>query len=238
MGSKRVLSSATLMANMPAFEKAAAFAVQHPEFSYGAHLCLTDERPVSNPADIPILVAPTGRLWPTREFIKRASSGRIRPGDICREMLAQLLLIRWAGIEMTHVDTHGHVHKFPVVLLALRNALRTSGICIVRRMQNLYYHAPSLSKRCYNNLVNLLVRRLGKTTDHFLMVAGVLRQEDDSWWPHCIERLPEGVTEIGIHPGTDEQWRRLDTLSVIEGGRRFLERHEIELISFKELARA
>ena len=233
-----VLSSATLMANMPAFEKAAAFAVQHPEFSYGAHLCLTDERPVSNPADIPILVAPTGRLWPTREFIKRASSGRIRPGDICREMLAQLLLIRWAGIEMTHVDTHGHVHKFPIVLLALRNALRTSGICIVRRMQNLYYHAPSLSKRCYNNLVNLLVRRLGKTTDHFLMVAGVLRQEDDSWWSHCIERLPEGVTEIGIHPGTDEQWRRLDTLSVIEGGRRFLERHEIELISFKELARA
>ena len=50
-----------MMPNMPAFERAAVFAREHPEFSYGLHLCLTDERPVSDPAAIPTLVAPDGQ---------------------------------------------------------------------------------------------------------------------------------------------------------------------------------
>jgi len=230
-----VLSSATLMANMPAFEKAVAFALKHPEFSYGAHICLTDERPLSSAHDIPTLIGPGGLLWPTREFIKRASTGRIWPRDIYREVLAQVSLINRSGLHLTHVDTHGHVHKFPAVLLALRRAMKTYGIRAVRRMQNLYYRAPRLSKRCYNNLTNLVVRRLGRTTDYFLMVAGVLGPQDSQWWPECVERLPEGITEIGIHPGIDEQWRRLDTLPVIEHGLACLKNAGIELMNFTTL---
>jgi len=48
-----VLSSVTIMPNRPAFGEAAAFAREHPEFSYGLHPCLTDKRPVSDPAEIP-----------------------------------------------------------------------------------------------------------------------------------------------------------------------------------------
>lgn len=231
-----VLSSATLMANMPAFEKAVAFALKHPKFSYGAHICLTDERPLSSARDIPTLVGPEGLLWPTREFVKRTSTGRIWPRDIYREVLAQLSLIKRSGLHVTHIDTHGHVHKFPAVLVALRRAIKTFEICTVRRMQNLYYRAPRLSKRCYNDLTNLFVRRLGRTTDYFLMVAGVLCPQDSRWWPDCIERLPEGVTEIGIHPGIDEQWRRLDTLPVIEHGPACLQNSGVELMNFTTLA--
>ena len=66
-----------MMPNMPAFERAAAFARAHPEFSYGLHLCLTDERPVSDPTAIPTLVAADGCFWRTPEFFKRALTGRI-----------------------------------------------------------------------------------------------------------------------------------------------------------------
>ncbi len=67
------------------------------------------------------------------------------------------------------------------------------------------------------------------------MVAGTLGEGDTRWWEHCIERLPQGTTEIGIHPGWDEPWRRLDTMPVLERGRRGIEDAGIRLINFNEL---
>ncbi len=230
-----VLSSATMMPNMPAFARAAAFAREHPEFSYGLHLCLTDERPVSDPAAIPTLVASDGCFWKTAEFFKRALTGRIAGADIRREALAQLMRMKERGIAVRHIDAHGHVHKAALVPCALRRVLGESGIATVRRTQNLFYKRPRVSRRCFNLLANTFIRLLGRTTDYFLMVAGTLGDGDTRWWEWCIERLPEGVTEIGIHPGWDEPWRRLDTMPVLERGRRYLEASGVQLISYHEL---
>ena len=232
---KGVLSSATIMPNMPAAERAAAFARAHPQFSYGLHLCLTDERPVSDPATIPTLVAPDGRFWRTPEFFKRALTGRLAAQDIRRETLAQLAFLKEIGVTVHHIDAHGHTHKAAIVPYALRRVLRASGIATVRRTQNLFYQRPRVSRWCFNHLTNTLIRRLGRTTDYFLMVTGTLESGDTRWWERCIERLPEGVTEIGIHPGWDEPRRRLDTLPLIERGRRYLDELQIRLISFNEL---
>lgn len=230
-----ILSSATMMPNMPAFERAAAFAREHPEFSYGLHLCLTDERPVSDPATIPTLVGPDGRFWRTPEFFKRAMTGRIAKRDIRREGLAQLLRMTDRGIPVHHLDAHGHVHKAALVPYALHSVLREHGVATVRRTQNLFYKRPRVSRWCLNHLTNTPIRFLGKTTDYFLMVAGMLSAADNGWWEFCIERLPPGVTEIGIHPGWDEPWRRLDTMPVVRRGREYLEEEQIQLISFDEL---
>lgn len=230
-----VLSSATMMPNMPAFERAAAFARAHPQFSYGLHLCLTDERPVSDPAAIPTLVAPDGCFWRTAEFFKRALTGRIAGDDIRRETLAQLTRMKEKGLSVHHVDAHGHVHKAALVPYALRGVLGASGIATVRRTQNLFYKRPRLSRRCFNRLTNVFVRLLGKTTDYFLMVTGTLGTGDLGWWEHCIAHLPAGVTEIGIHPGWDEPWRRLDTMPLLARGRPYLEDSHVRLISFNEL---
>ncbi len=230
-----ILSSATMMPNMPAFERAAVFARAHPEFSYGLHLCLTDERPVSDPATISTLVAPDGCFWQTAEFFKRALTGRIVGADIRREALAQLTRIQERGIAVHHIDAHGHVHKAVIVPCALRHALGTFGIATVRRTQNLFYKRPRVSRRCFNRLANTFIRLLGRTTDYFLMVTGTVSEGDARWWECCIERLPEGVTEIGIHPGWDEPWRRLDTMPVLERGRRYLEDSGVRVISFNDL---
>jgi predicted glycoside hydrolase/deacetylase ChbG (UPF0249 family) len=230
-----ILSSATMMPNMPAFEPAAAFAREHPEFSYGLHLCLTDERPVSDPAAIPTLVAPGGSFRKTAEFFQRALTGRIAGADIRRETLAQLTRMKEQGIAVRHLDAHGHVHKAAIVPCALRRVLGEFGIATVRRTQNLFYKGPRVSRRCFNFVTNPFIRLLGRTTDYFLMVAGTLGDGDTRWWEWCIERLPEGVTEIGIHPGWDEPWRRLDTLPALERGRQYLEDAGVEMISFHEL---
>jgi len=232
---KGVLSSATIMPNMPAFERAAAFARVHPQFSYGLHLCLTDERPISAPAAIPTLVAPDGCFWRGPEFFKRALTGRVAAQDIRRETVAQLTRMKEMGVTVRHIDAHGHAHKAAIVPYALRRVLREFGIATVRRTQNLFYRRPRVSRWCFNHLTNMFIRRLGKTTDYFLMVTGTLSSGDTHWWERCLERLPQGVTEIGIHPGWDEPGRRLDTMPVLERGRRYLEDAQIRLINFNEL---
>lgn len=231
-----VLSSATLMPNMPAFERAAAFARAHPQFSYGLHLCLTDERPLSPPDRIPTLVAPNGCFWEGAEFFKRALTGRIAACDIRREARAQLTRMKDLGLAVRHLDAHGHAHKAAIVPWALRRALSLFGIATVRRTQNLYYKRPRLSRRCFNHAANAFIRRLGRTTDHFLMVTGTLDRDDTRWWPSCLERLPAGVTEIGIHPGWDEPQRQLDTRPVLDGGRKYLDDLGVQLTNFNELA--
>ncbi len=153
-----VLSSATMMPNMPAFEHAAVFAREHPEFSYGLHLCLTDERPVSDPAAIPTLVASDGCFWKTAEFFKRAMTRRIAAADVRRETLAQLTRMRERGIAVRHLDAHGHVHKAALVPCALRPVAGEFGIATVRRTQNLYYKRPRFSRRCFNFLANTSIR--------------------------------------------------------------------------------
>jgi hypothetical protein len=230
-----VLSSATMMPNMPAFARAADFAREHPQFSFGLHMCLTDERPVSEPAAIPTLIAPNGCFWRAADFFKRALTGRIAAGDIRREVLAQLARMKDMGIPVRHVDAHGHAHKAPIVPYALRSVLAQAGIATVRRTQNLFYKRPRLSRWCFNRLTNAFIRRLGRTTDHFLMVTGTLGNGDARWWEYCVERLPEGVTEIGIHPGWDEPHRQFDTLPVLEHGPQYLEDLRVRLISFHEL---
>lgn len=57
------LTSATIMAGMPATDEAIAWAKGHPEFSFGVHLYLVDETPMSEPKSIHSLVDPkTGKL--------------------------------------------------------------------------------------------------------------------------------------------------------------------------------
>lgn len=234
--SKGVISSATMMPNMPAFEQAVQFAVNHPEFSYGLHLCLSDECPVSKPSEIPSLVNSSGKLWLTRDLWKRAGTGRLSFRDIAIEVEAQILRMKETGVTPSHLDGHGHVHKIPQVLAVLPRILREQGIRAVRRTQNMFYkNRRTRLGYFYNRLSNVFLQRCGKTTDGFLMVAGALDDDDDKWWQESLATLRAGLTEIGLHPGWDETWRRLETLPVLQDATRSLRAAGIDLITYNHL---
>src|SRR5438105_581666 len=62
------LTSASVMARMPATAQALAYCRQHPEFSFGVHLTFVSdgvEAPLSRPAEIPALVTGRGIFRPT-----------------------------------------------------------------------------------------------------------------------------------------------------------------------------
>ena len=221
------LMSATIMAGMPATDKAVAYAKAHSQFSFGVHFYLVDEMPMCRPEEIPSMIDPiTGKLWQTRKFIVRNFLGLIKVEDLKREMRAQYLAIKNAGVPISHVDGHGHNHRLPQSIKALAELKDELGFTKVRRCQDLAVVGGQLGllSRVINGSMQKRLDKAGfKTTDHFLMNAG--HTSDPKWFTMALESLPNGVTEIGVHPGMDEEWRRIDTEYVftvcVEGYREY-----------------
>ena len=130
-----VLTSATLMANGPAFDDAVAVARAHPTLGVGCHIVLTDGVPLAPLEHIPGLLGPDGKtLRPSlTDFIQALLRGKIKPAEIELESLFQIHKLQAAGIKITHLDTHKHTHLFPVVarqLLPLRKAITSTPFAI------------------------------------------------------------------------------------------------------------
>lgn len=231
------LTSATIMAGMPATENAVAYAKAHPQFSFGVHFYLVDETPMCEPSTISSMIDPsTGRLWQTRKFILRNFAGLIKVEDLKREMRAQYLAIKNAGVPISHVDGHGHNHRLPQSIKALAELKEELGFNKVRRCQDMACEGTSLGllSRFINGPMQRRLDIAGfKMTDHFLMNAG--HTDDSLWFSKAIDSLPDGVTEIGVHPGTDEPWRRIDTEDCFENCRRLCDESGIDVVTFNEL---
>ena len=129
-----IVTSATLMANGRAFEGAVHLAKTVPRLSVGCHIVLIDGEPVLDAKSLPsITSAHSGRFRDgLKSFAARALAGRLDPGEIEAEAGAQIRKLQSAGVHVSHVDTHKHVHLFPAVLRPLLRAARACGVYAVR----------------------------------------------------------------------------------------------------------
>lgn len=207
---KGVLTSATIMANMPETTAAVAYAKAHPQFSFGVHLYFSDELPVAEGPST--MVDPkTGHLWLTQQFMIRSFLGLIRVEDVKREIRAQYNTLKSTGLKISHIDGHGHMHRWPISIRALAGLKTELGLKVARRCQDIYAVPSSWIGRKINGRQQPRLARHFKTPDHFLMAAGKVSDAQADWFNVALKTLPEGITEIGIHPGIDTLWRRLDT---------------------------
>jgi len=224
-----VLTSATLMACGPAFDHAVELAKQNPRLGVGCHLVLVGGRAIAPVEEIPSLASKDGRLPASLgSFVTRLSSGTIRPKEIDRELRAQILKIRAAGIEPTHLDTHKHTHSHPAVMAALGRVARELGIRRVRKpMENLQDSWNSsrgensgilkellaaAAARAVAPLFHSASRKYGlRSPDHFLGLAMTGRLGPIAL-RRMISSVQEGSTEIMSHPGvSDSELERIDT---------------------------
>lgn len=231
------LTSATIMAGMPATDKAVEYARAHPQFSFGVHFYLVDEIPMCKPADIQSMIDPgTGKLWQTRKFILRNFAGLIRVEDLKREMRTQYRAIKNAGVHISHIDGHGHNHRLPQSIKALAELKEELGFMKVRRCQDLAVVGGKLGflSRIINGPMQKRLEMAGfKIADHFLMNSG--HTTDPQWFTKALHILPDGVTEIGIHPGVDEEWRRIDTNDCLENCKNVCSECGIGMITFNDV---
>ncbi len=204
------LTSATIMPKMPATSAALAFARAHPEFSFGVHLTYVAdwvEAPVSPVTEVPALVRFDGRFRESNEMRRAAILGRLPVEQIVRETRAQLSLVRDFGVKISHVDSHGHLHKFKPFRLALEEVLPYFGIRRVRAVQNLWVGKPFKSPTFwFSPIWRLIISHRFATTKHlFVSASGLSETEADALVP--ILGGMQGSIELGVHPGANEAWR-------------------------------
>ncbi len=101
-----ILTSTTLMANMPGFDHAVELARENPDLGIGVHLVLTCGRPLRN--DIPSLVDEKGNFKHISFYEEEFS---IDLDELYREWKDQINKVIAAGINPTHLDSHHHVNS-------------------------------------------------------------------------------------------------------------------------------
>jgi predicted glycoside hydrolase/deacetylase ChbG (UPF0249 family) len=111
-----ILTSTTLMTNMPSAEEAIKIAQQLPTLGVGIHLNLTQGQPLSNEPLARMLTNTNGEFAYSANKLawKSLVSSKFRAA-IKAELAAQ---IQWAidrGVQPTHLDSHKHIHSFPTI---------------------------------------------------------------------------------------------------------------------------
>lgn len=127
------LSATSLLACAPAFAEAVDALGAAGVSEAGVHLCAVGgETPLSAPHAVSTL-APGGRFpgsWPI--VAARVASGRVRLAEVEREWEAQLAAVRDAGLRVTHLDSHQHLHLLPRLLPVVLSLARRFDVLFVR----------------------------------------------------------------------------------------------------------
>jgi predicted glycoside hydrolase/deacetylase ChbG (UPF0249 family) len=222
------ISSATLIANAPALRDAAPQLKRFPRCSFGAHLNLTQFEPLTGGQGAKLLVNQTGQLsrdietaFPTIGLLRAAYD----------ELCAQFELLVAAGISISHLDSHNHVHTRPHIFPVLKAVQKRYGIHKVRLAKNLYSVnqpcSPSLSwmKGAYNAALRRVYRT--HTTDaftEFLTYVEVCRESP----------IRYRSVELMVHPGASSSGA--DETALLQSDWLANLRPPVELINYRQLA--
>ncbi len=256
-----VVTSSTLMACGARFDQAVELARQAPRLSVGCHVVLVDGSPTLSADQVSSLTVATGSPPPFREslisFACLAAAGRLDQGQIEQEVVAQIQKLQAVGITVSHLDSHKHTHMFPVVLRGMLRAAKDCGVRAIRNpFEPLVFARVGGWKRQFQLRILQRYRagfreelsRAGMVTpDGCVGIAatGGLTLEA---FQALIEKLPEGTWEFVSHPGyvdlelgevrTRLRASREKELAILtsEAAKESLQRAQIELISYRDLA--
>jgi len=208
-----VLSAASLMVSGPAAADAIARAKRMPSLRVGLHLVLVEGRPVLPSSTVSHLVGGDGRFRSNLVTYGAAITGspRVRR-ELAAEITAQFAAFRDSGLPLDHCNAHQHFHLHPVVgrLLAAigrRFGLRAARVPLepTRLLRKVEPRTPRTP--------DLLTAPFALALRRHLRAAGLMAADrlfGLRWSGHMtrerlaglIRNLPNGLTEIYLHPAT------------------------------------
>jgi predicted glycoside hydrolase/deacetylase ChbG (UPF0249 family) len=200
-----VVTSASMIVNLPAFADALDSAALCPTLSLGLHLNLTVGRPLTR---APSLTRhDTGEFFTLPVLVARASLGLLDASDIARECLAQIDRMTDAGFPPTHLDSHRHVHAHPAIFAVVARAAASRGIFQVRiPCESLRVNAGNW-RATLKKTGLLICTGLSSGTaaaDRAVDFVGVSLQGGKSFATRLFALIPQlhpGTTELMTHPG-------------------------------------
>jgi chitin disaccharide deacetylase len=209
-----IVTSTSIMATGAAFEHAVDLARRRPGLAVGIHLVLTEHRPLIGARAAASLVG-SGGCFPAHvtQLLAKKLRGRISLAEARLELDAQLERVRDAGVAVSHIDGHQHVHVLPGIAALVAELAAKHGVAAVR------YPAERVRRYMLRNVKHL--RRLAeqaalrafcelsplkplRRSDEFVgfYFGGRL---DETNLATVLAGIPPGCTvELMCHPGDDD----------------------------------
>jgi hopanoid biosynthesis associated protein HpnK len=220
-----VLTSATIMANMPGLDEAVEMAKKTPRLGVGVHLNLTEGRPISSDRQVEALVGDGGEFkYSAYTLAAKYFFDRRLCKAIEIELAAQIEVVIGKGIKPTHLDSHKHFHCFGPIYKIVCSLAERFGIGAVRwpwepatvcygdwprvgfgdRMRVFLLRQMTLNcQKIDSRLASLRGRSGFIKNDIFFGVAHTGRI-DDKFWDEIAKTQFTGVAEVMTHPGYTE----------------------------------
>ncbi len=214
------VTSASLMPCGPAFSQAVEISREHGDLGIGLHFTLTQGRPVADPGRVSTLCDSRGRFFSRGGLLRRLLLGRIQRDHIQTELEAQIGRADEAGVSLTHLDGHQHVHVFPAIFGLVLKLARQRGLALrVPSEERLAAGTGGPSRLKPGQLVRksflrpfcFFARRRSRrvnirVNDHFRSYFGLSPAPEQVSLEAClrlVEGLRPGLTELMVHPALE-----------------------------------
>lgn len=203
-----ILTSATLLANMPGFEQAVDLAKQNKNMGTGVHLNIVRGHPVSKASKVRSLLDGENKFFARIPLIlRKALTGKIDLREVELEYRAQIEKILASGLKVSHFDSEKHTHVFsPFFKIAVKLA-KDYNIKKIRFINEMCFsfRVAQMAKAFFASLSCKTMKKSIQEegiliTDKFY---GICQSGEisASWLKRVLWRLKNGVTEIMVHPG-------------------------------------
>jgi len=236
------ISSTTILANFATENDLEKIRAIHG-ISTGIHINLINGKPVSPPEEVASLLNAEGNFLGAGKLFQRFWMGKINKNHLAKEITKQIESLRQKGINISHADSHQHLHQFPGIGKWILQAVAENGIGKVRTCRLTKVHAGR----------SAVIALFAAATSHHLkpfrhpdaLVAelsfGTSSSEDFAHQLLLSHFRKGDVLEIMTHPAkadkTDSYLNRKgefdfwDQLPLEQ----LLKEHQIKLISYHEL---
>jgi predicted glycoside hydrolase/deacetylase ChbG (UPF0249 family) len=204
------LQSAAVMVPCPYAEEMIEWAKTRTSPDIGLHLTLTSEwktwrwGPVSDPAKVPGLIDPAGKLWEDVPYVVMNASA----GEVETEIRAQIDKVLAMGYTPTHIDTHmGTLYgsaEFLKVFLKIAteynipaNAVDYADTLMAEKFRKEGY--PITEE--YGEIIDQYT--LPKLDDHFSVPDGKSYEDKRTKFFKLLDSLNPGLTYMIFHPSVE-----------------------------------
>lgn len=200
---KGQITSTTIMANMDDFDGACKLYHKYKDLiSFGVHLNLTEGCPLTEGRKlVEIGVAEyteDKKVMFCCNKIRKHHFSKEQRQIIYNELDAQIKIIADAGVDISHIDGHHHIHTDFWILMEVLKLARKYKIRKIRAMSNLSATGVSaVMRKCWRLIVRCLYPSV-IMTDYFTAYTDYVRRSSK------LSNL-DGTLELMTHPGGYEE---------------------------------
>ncbi|NLP11682.1 ChbG/HpnK family deacetylase [bacterium] len=199
-----ILTSTSLLANGAAWEQACQLSRTCPRLSVGLHLNLTWGAPVLPAAEVASLVDPHGCFYSKWIFIRRAFFGAVNVNEMAAEAHAQLQRVQSAGVTLSHLDSHHHIHCLPTVGRLMAELSAQYGLPVLRRFYGAEagssLHAKTAAWICRAGIRRSSLAGRTYPVCRFYGYDLMVQHDKKAALASILHGLPDGLNEVMCHP--------------------------------------